>query len=122
MKAKTQLKIFLVTAMAMKGSPSAILRRFLDGVKAAIKKIIVEVISSVGVTYSTALVDRIATAVMLMAAILTAVTMGATVLTCTGIVSLATGIKICVLTAIVVEVVAGVSLGVILAWNELKNG
>ena len=121
MKAKTQLKIFLVTAMAMKGSPSAILRRFLDGVKAAIEKIIVEVISSVGVTYSTALVDRIA-AVMLMAAILTAVTMGATVLTCTGIVSLATGIKICVLTAIVVEVVAGVSLGVILAWNELKNG
>ena len=107
MKAKTQLKIFLVTAMAMKGSPSAILRRFLDGVKAAIEK---------------TLVDRIATAVMLMAAILTAVTMGATVLTCTGIVSLATGIKICVLTAIVVEVVAGVSLGVILAWNELKNG
>lgn len=122
MKTKTQLKIFLVTAMALKGFPSAILRHFLDGVKAAIEKIIVEVLSPVGVAHSAALVDRIATAIMFMAAILTAVTMGVTVLTCTGIVSLATGIKICVLTTIVVEVVAGVSLGVVLAWNELKNG
>lgn len=120
MKAKNRLNIFLATAMAREGHFSALslVRQLLVGVKSAIKKIVVEVISSVGASSSAALADRIAVAVMLMAALFTAVTMGATVLICTGIVPLATVIKICVISAVAGGAVTGVALGVILAWNK----
>ena len=120
MKAKNRLNIFLTTAMAQDGTFSAVflVSQILVGVKSAIKRIVVEVISSVGVSSSTALADRIAVAVMIMAALLTAVTMGATVLTCTGIVSLAAAIKFCTVSAVAGGAVAGVVLGVILAWNK----
>lgn len=121
MKAKNRLNIFLATAMAREGHFSAlslVRQLLLVGVKSAIKKIVVEVISSVGASSSAALADRIAVAVMLMAALFTAVTMGATVLICTGIVPLATVIKICVISAVAGGAVTGVALGVILAWNK----